>query len=145
VNYITNVKGMYCVLDLHNYHRYRGNVIGSSAVSYDALTDVWQKLAGVYKDNPRMIWGTMNEPYDVGYLAARLGANAAIKGIRNAGANQLVTLCGNDFSAVSTWVGTNSEWMGPANITDPQNNWYCRRHHRRLRCGIVVVVTLGCA
>jgi endoglucanase len=86
VNYITNAKGMYCLLDLHNYHRYRGNVIGSAAVPYAALTDVWQKLATLYKNNGRMVWGTMNEPYGVGYLAAQLGANAAIKGIRNAGA-----------------------------------------------------------
>ena len=86
MNYITNAKGMYCLLDLHNYHRYRGNVIGSAAVPYAALTDVWQKLAALYKNNGRMVWGTMNEPYGVGYLAAQLGANAAIKGIRNAGA-----------------------------------------------------------
>jgi hypothetical protein len=86
VNYVTNTKGMYCLLDLHNYHRYRDQVIGSTAVPYTALTDVWQRLATLYKDNPRMIWGTMNEPYGITYLAAKLGANAAIKGIRDAGA-----------------------------------------------------------
>ena len=86
MNYVTNTKGMYCLLDLHNYHRYRNQVIGSTAVPYTALTDVWQRLATLYKDNPRMIWGTVNEPYGIIYLAARLGANAAIKGIRDAGA-----------------------------------------------------------
>lgn len=128
VNYVTNTKGMYCLLDLHNYHRYRNQVIGSTAVPYTALTDVWQRLATLYKDNPRMIWGTMNEPYGITYLAARLGANAAIKGIRDAGATQLITISGNDYSSVSGWVGTNSVWMGPSNITDPLNNWMYEMH-----------------
>jgi hypothetical protein len=37
---------------------------------------------------------------------------------------QLITISGNDYSSVSGWVGTNSLWMGPSNITDPLNNWY---------------------
>jgi endoglucanase len=93
VNYITNTKGVYCLLDLHNYHRYRNNVIGSSAVPYTALTDVWQRLATLYKNNPRMLWGTMNEPYGIPYVDAKLGANAAIKGIRDAGATVRHALC----------------------------------------------------
>jgi endoglucanase len=92
VNYITNIKGMYCLLDLHNYQRYNGSLIGSSAVPYTALTDVWQKLASLYKSNTKMIWGTMNEPYGVTYLDAQLGANAAIAGIRAAGATVRIFL-----------------------------------------------------
>jgi hypothetical protein len=40
----------------------------------------------------------------------------------------LITISGNDYSAVYSWVGTNSQWMGPANITDPLNNWVYEMH-----------------
>ena len=36
---------------------------------------------------------------------------------------QPVTISGSDYSAVSSWVGTNSLWLGPGNITDPLNNF----------------------
>jgi hypothetical protein len=40
----------------------------------------------------------------------------------------LITISGNDFSAVYSWVGTNSLWMGPANISDPLNNYIYEMH-----------------
>jgi hypothetical protein len=148
VNYITNTKGMYCVIDIHNYHRYRGQLLGSAAVPYNTFTNLWYRLAGLFKTNPRVIFGTMNQPYGVSYLDALLGANAAIAGVRGAGATvhlalsqlstsghqltdtltalasqQPVTISGSDYSAVSSWVGTNSLWLGPGNITDPLNNF----------------------
>jgi endoglucanase len=86
VNYITNVRGMYCVIDLHNYHRYRGQLLGTSAVPIYTITNVWYRLAGVFKNNQRVIFGTMNEPYGVSYEEALRGANAAISGIRGVGA-----------------------------------------------------------
>lgn len=86
MNYITNTKGMYCVIDIHNYHRYRGQLLGSAAVPYNTITNLWYRLAGLFKTNPRVIFGTMNQPYGVSYLDALLGANAAIAGVRGAGA-----------------------------------------------------------
>jgi endoglucanase len=77
---------MYCVIDMHNFHRYRGQLLGSSAVPYNAITNLWYRLAAVYKTNQRVIFGTMNQPYGVSYLDALQGANAAIAGVRGAGA-----------------------------------------------------------
>jgi hypothetical protein len=42
---------------------------------------------------------------------------------RTLGSQQPVTISGSDYSAVSSWVGTNSLWLGPGNITDPLNNF----------------------
>ncbi len=33
------------ILDLHNYARYRGQLIGSPQVSYASYADVWKRLA----------------------------------------------------------------------------------------------------
>jgi hypothetical protein len=90
-----------------------------------------------------MPWGTT-------YALALQSANAAIAGIRAAGATvspsvvslsaltilltnprltqQLVTISGNDYSGVRTWGSGNSKWMGPSNITDPLNNWIYEMH-----------------
>src|SRR3989344_7589550 len=77
---------MYCVIDLHNYHRYRGQLLGTSGVPIYTITNVWYRLAGVFKNNQRVVFGTMNEPYGVSYEEALRGANAAISGIRGVGA-----------------------------------------------------------
>jgi aryl-phospho-beta-D-glucosidase BglC (GH1 family) len=86
IDYITNVKRQYVLLDVHNYFRYRGQLIGSANVSFTAFTKFWQKLAGLYVGNSRLIFGTMNEPNGVSALTALTGANAAIAGIRASGA-----------------------------------------------------------
>ncbi|MFP4897555.1 cellulase family glycosylhydrolase, partial [Paraburkholderia sp. EG304] len=47
-------SGETVVLDPHNYARYRGNVIGSSAVPDSAYADFWSRLASQFKDNKRV-------------------------------------------------------------------------------------------
>lgn len=91
VNYITKVKLQYVLLDVHNYFRYRGQLIGSANVSYTAFTKFWSKLASLYVDNPKIIFGTMNEPNGVSALMTLTAANAAIAGIRASGAK--VRIC----------------------------------------------------
>jgi hypothetical protein len=41
---------------------------------------------------------------------------------------QLITICGNDYSGVNLWTNGNSLWMGPSNITDLLNNWIYEMH-----------------
>jgi endoglucanase len=80
INNITNVKRQYVLLDVHNYFRYRGQIIGSSAdVSFAAFSKFWQKLAALYVNSPRIIIGTMNEPNGVSAAAALKGAIACVR------------------------------------------------------------------
>jgi endoglucanase len=56
-------RKMRMVLDLHNYGKYRGQLIGSETVPVEAFADVWRRLAGEFKDNPAISgYGLMNEP-----------------------------------------------------------------------------------
>ena len=73
------------VLDPHNYARYRGNLIGSSAVPNSAFTDFWRRLATEFKGNPGVwAYGLMNEPYNTGGLWTKPNgaAQAGIDGVR---------------------------------------------------------------
>lgn len=124
-------NGAYVVLDPHNYGRYRGGVIGST-VSNDDFADFWSRLADVYKDNDHVIFGLMNEPYSMPSTESwATSANAAIAGIRDTGASNLVLVPGNAFSGAHSW---NSTWYGTANaqamlsIVDPGNNYAFEAH-----------------
>jgi len=138
----TTTKGVYVLLDPHNYARYFGNLIGSSQVPYAAFTDFWERLADLFKDNPRVIFGLMNEPSNMPTAQWVTGANAGIKGIRDTGATNLILVPGNGYTGGHSWLqnwyaeenpntpelgpngyrrGSNAEEM--LNIVDPLNNY----------------------
>jgi hypothetical protein len=41
---------------------------------------------------------------------------------------QHITISGAMWSSAESWLGTNSMWMGPANVTDPEKNWSYEVH-----------------
>ena len=123
VAYITG-KGANVILDPHNYGRYYGGVIGQS-VPTAAFVEFWTRLAGRYKDNPRVIFGLMNEPHDMPTETWRDAATAAIAAIRATGATGLILVPGNAYSGAWSWT---QDFYGTPNatamlsITDPANN-----------------------
>jgi endoglucanase len=127
----TTAKGAHVVLDLHNYARYQQKAVGSEAVPNAALADVWKLLATTFKDNPRVIFGLMNEPNGMPTEQWRDAANAGIAGIRSAGAKNLILVCGNGFSGGHSWEGN---WYGTPNATvmlgivDPGKNFAFEIH-----------------
>ncbi|MBN8959443.1 MAG: cellulase family glycosylhydrolase [Rhizobiales bacterium] len=60
-------RGIHVVLDVHNYGRYNGQVIGSDIVPVSAFGDFWSKLSSALKDHPAIYgFGLMNETHDMG-------------------------------------------------------------------------------
>jgi endoglucanase len=129
VNYATG-RGMHVVLDPHNYSRYYGRLVGSE-VPATALADFWGRLAARYKNNPRVIFGLMNEPREMPTEQWRDNANAAIQAIRATGAINLITVPGNAWSGAWSW---ELNWYGTPNavamlqIQDPANNYIYEVH-----------------
>jgi endoglucanase len=137
-------RGMYVILDPHNYARYypdqstdgslqSGNkgVIGGSSVSVADFRDLWSRLAGIYKTNNLVIFGLMNEPNSISSEEWLLAANQAISGIRSAGATNLILVPGNAYTGAWSWssnfYGTpNSQEM--LNIVDPGDNYAYEVH-----------------
>jgi len=129
VNYITG-KRAYAMLCPHNYGRYYGNVITSTS-DFQAF---WNTLATAFKDNKYVIFDTNNEYHDMaGSLVAQLN-QAAINGIRAAGAtSQYITVEGNAYTGAWTWTTakgtdglTNAQTMG--SLTDPSNKIIYQMH-----------------
>lgn len=129
VNYITNTKGVYVILDVHNYARYNNVYFGEDAQgapTYQQFEDFWQNLASLYKSNPRVIFGLMNEPNTMPYENVYLAMQAGLNGVRASGATNLVLVPGNDWTGVHSWLAGSSAVMG--NIVDPLNNFMFEMH-----------------
>lgn len=124
-------KGMYVVLDPHNYARYNGNLVGSGSLPNSAFADFWSRLATLYKSNPHVIFALMNEPNTMATEQWVSAANAAIAAIRSTGASNLILVPGNAWTGAHSWYET---WYGTANatamlnITDAGNNYAFEVH-----------------
>jgi endoglucanase len=108
----TTGKGVYVILDPHNFQRYYPDpanfqsstqgLVGS-AVPDSAFVDFWSRLANIYKTNNRVIFNLMNEPNSMPTEQLVASENAAIAGIRAAGATNLVLVPGNAWTGAWTW------------------------------------------
>ena len=127
INYATKTKGGCVLLDMHNYARYRGVVIGTGNVATSAFEDVWKKIAAHYKDNSHVIFGIMNEPYGMDINLWLTDANAAIKGIRDSGATNLITVPGIAWTGAHSWISSgNADVM--EGVNDPGDNFIFEMH-----------------
>jgi endoglucanase len=118
VEYMT--KNAYVIIDPHNYGRGYGGIIGESSTTTQDFVNFWVKLATVFKSNPRVIFGLMNEPHDQNPWIWREAAQKAVDGIRSTGATQLILVPGTAYTGAGSWIGSNSEVMW--DIIDPLNN-----------------------
>ncbi len=104
---LANARGMKVVLDMHNYARRSGYVIGTTEMPNAAFADVWQKIADHYKNETAIYgYGIMNEPYSTGGLWPA-AAQAAADGIRSVDTNTWIIVSGENYSSASTWRMTN--------------------------------------
>ena len=118
-------KEMRVLLDIHNYAAFTGSKIGSDKVSVEQFADVWKRIAARYRDDHSVIFGLMNEPVNLPTETWLDAANAAIKGIRNEGADNQIFVPGNGWSSARDWFSSsygspNAAVMQRTN--DPQNN-----------------------
>ncbi|KAE8450165.1 hypothetical protein EG329_006946 [Mollisiaceae sp. DMI_Dod_QoI] len=135
IDYITVNKSAYAILDPHNYMRYNdpsqqpmtGSIIGDSSDVKAATTAqfgaFWEELAGRFKGNEKVIFGLMNEPHDMPTSLVLANDQAAIDGIRKAGAQQLIIAPGNSWTGGHSWTqGSDASSLIMQNIKDPLNN-----------------------
>ncbi|KAJ8469182.1 hypothetical protein ONZ51_g9162 [Trametes cubensis] len=102
--------GASCIVDVHNYARFNGKIIGQGGPANDAFAALWSSIAAKYADNDRIIFGVMNEPHDVPDINLWAeSVQAAVTAIRNAGAtSQLILLPGNNWTSAETFVSNGS-------------------------------------
>jgi len=124
-------KGMKTIIDVHNYAKYKGSVIGTRNLPPQALADLWRRISLRYKDNDHVVFGLMNEPTGLPTETWLKATNLAIKSIRRIGAKNLILVPGNGYSSARDWLksqyGTpNSEVM--LGVVDPGKNWMLEVH-----------------
>lgn len=121
---LASARGMKVLLDMHDYARYDGNLIGSAAVPNSAFTDVWQKIAARYSANTAIYaYGIMNEPHSTGGLWPA-AAQAGVDGVRLADTTHWVTVCGENWSNAATWPTSNPN----LNVIDSANKLIYEAH-----------------
>lgn len=132
VTHITS-KGARAVLDVHNYARYAGKVVGSSdsgAPTAAQFAAFWKQLATKFMSDERVVFGLMNEPHDMMTTLWLADANAAIAAIRDAGAKNLILVPGTSWTGAHSWVGTDPQSNGTVmvGVTDPGKNFAYEMH-----------------
>lgn len=114
--------GAYCMIDLHNFARYDGGIIGQGGPSNDIYAGLWTQIATHYAKDDRVIFGLMNEPHDVDIDLWAGSCQAAVTAIRKAGAKtQVILLPGTNFASAATFVSTGSA-QALANVTNPDGS-----------------------
>ncbi len=117
-------RGMKVVLDMHNYARHSGHVIGTTNAPNAAFEDVWHQIADHYKNEPAIYgYGIMNEPHDTGGLWPA-AAQAAADGIRDVDTNTWIIVGGDNWSSASKWRTSNAN----LDVIDPYDKVMYEAH-----------------
>jgi endoglucanase len=109
-----NVK---VILDLHNFARYKNQLIGSRNVPLDAFRDVTYRMAVAWGNHPALFaYDLMNEPYATSGTVAAI-MQAGIDGVRRFDNTHYVLVEGENFS--SAWLWASSSSAGLLSVKDP--------------------------
>jgi hypothetical protein len=60
--------GASCIIDIHNYARWNGQIIGQGGPTNAQFASLWSQLATKYKGNSKILFGLMNEPHGMFFL-----------------------------------------------------------------------------
>ncbi|KAI1344939.1 glycoside hydrolase family 5 protein [Xylariaceae sp. FL0016] len=110
-----------CVIDIHNYARWDGKIIGQGGPSNDDFANLWSQLATKYSGEEKVMFGLMNEPHDVPDIDKWADSvQAAVSAIRKTGAKNMILIPGNDWTSAQAFP-TKS---GPAllKVVNPDNS-----------------------
>lgn len=117
-------RGLSIVIDVHNYGAYKNITVGVPGGQPNSMfADFWRKMAVHYINNPKVIFGLMNEPVGSTMTATTwlASAQAAIDAIRSAGAGNLILVPSTYWGHPVNFVELNASVM--INVKDPANNY----------------------
>jgi endoglucanase len=117
-------RGIKLLLDVHNYARYDGHVIGTPETPNAAFADFWRRVAEHYKDEAAIFaYGLMNEPHGTGgrWPAA---AQAGIDAIRSVDREHTLIVCGDGWSGAHSWKKINDNLI----LRDPEQRLVYEAH-----------------
>ncbi|EIK52623.1 hypothetical protein YO5_14381 [Stutzerimonas stutzeri TS44] len=120
--------GVKVILDLHNYYRYYGKLIGSSEVPISSFAGVWKQIVQQVVSHPAVEgYGLMNEPYSTNGLWPQ-AALAAAKAIRTLDSQRWIYVAGDRWSSAFHWPYYNSQLINDPWMRDRKNNLVFEAH-----------------
>ncbi|KNZ46642.1 hypothetical protein VP01_70g10 [Puccinia sorghi] len=108
------------IIDLHNYGRRDGKVIGEAGdLPSDSLVDIWRRLAQEFKRYYEVSFGIMNEPHDVNEDVWHGTLQAVVTAIRKTGATNKILLSADNWSHLETFANS---YPGISSIQNPDGS-----------------------
>lgn len=62
-----------CEIDVHNYARWDGGIIGQGGPTNAQFASLWSQIAAKYANNAKIAFGVMNEPVSSGVVGLGIG------------------------------------------------------------------------
>ena len=114
------------IIDVHNYGRYDGKAIGTSAVPIEKFADFWAKMSSAVGSKPAVQgYDLMNEPHGMpNKLAWPQAAQAATDAIRALGDTNTIFVEGEQWANAANWAANNPN----LDIHDPLDNLVYEAH-----------------
>jgi len=86
-------------IDIHNYARWWGEIVGQGGPSNADLAKTWSQIATKYASQSNIIFGSMNEPHDLDINEWATTLQTVVTAIRSAGAtSQMIFLSGTNYA-----------------------------------------------
>jgi len=101
--------GASCIVDIHNYARWDGGIIGQGGPTNAQFASLWSQLASHYKGNPKIFFGLMNEPHDLDVPKWAATVQEVVTAIRKAGAtSNTILLPGTGYTSAGSFTSSGS-------------------------------------
>ncbi|KAJ7727550.1 carbohydrate-binding module family 1 protein/Glycoside hydrolase family 5 protein [Mycena maculata] len=112
--------GASCIIDIHNYARWNGEIIGQGGPTNEQFAATWSEIATKYADTEKVIFG----PHDIPDITLWAGSvQAAVTAIRNAGATtQMILLPGSDYASAQQFISDGSA-AALSTVTNPDGSF----------------------
>ncbi|WP_144949161.1 cellulase family glycosylhydrolase [Pseudomonas oryzihabitans] len=111
--------GVKVILDLHNYARYQGKVIGAGEVPYEAFQNLMTRVAQRWGTHAALYgYDIMNEPHDA-VSNWPTAAQYGIDGVRVVDSTHPIFIEGNGWADTTRWPQWNDALL---KLKDPANN-----------------------
>ncbi len=123
--------GLRVVIDVHNYGKYKGQLIGTETVTNEDFQKLWYQLAEAFRDEQHVLFGLMNEPNKQDANTWSVIAQGAVTAIREANAKQTILVPATFYSSAARWLhkdGYSSNGEALKKIADPLNNIVFEAH-----------------
>ncbi|KAK3370458.1 glycoside hydrolase family 5 protein [Podospora didyma] len=92
--------GAYCMVDIHNYARWNGQIIGQGGPPNTQFANLWSQIATKYASQQKIIFGVVNEPHDVPDIDKWADTvQEVVTAIRAVAKTQMIALPGNDWTS----------------------------------------------